>query len=73
MVRSACSSSEVVTAGCEVRVPMTRLSLAVFTELEMMSCCTLTSWASATWASTLIRSPPFESLCAACILRNRLL
>ena len=26
--------------GCEVRVPMTRLSFAAFTELEMMSCCT---------------------------------
>ena len=41
MVRSACSRSETVTAGCDVRVPITRLSLAVLTELEMMSCCTL--------------------------------
>ena len=50
-----------VTAARDVRVAMTRLNLAVFTELEMMSCCTLTSWASATCASTLVRIPPFAS------------
>src|SRR5208337_957992 len=63
MVRSDCSSSAVVIAGREVRVPMTRLSLAVLTELEMMSCCTLTSWDSATWASTfrLVRNGDLRS------------
>src|SRR5258708_3947868 len=61
MVRSDCSSSAVVIAGLEVRVPITRLSLAVLTELEIMSCCTLTNWASATCASTLIRRQRIES------------
>ena len=56
MVRSACSNSETVAAGCDVRVPITRLKRAVFTELEIMSCCALSSWDSATWASTLTRS-----------------